>query len=275
MLIAQLSDPHIKSPGQLLYDRIDTAAYLERAVAHVLRLDPQPDVAIMTGDLVDGGKAEEYGLLRELLAPLPMPLYVIPGNHDAREPLRAAFADKKFFPADGFLQYAIEDQPVRLIGLDTLVEGKAHGELCEERLAWLDARLAERDDRPVMLFMHHPPFECGIAAFDEARLKGGVERLAELVRRHGTVERAVCGHVHRPIQVRWAGTLASVAPATAHQATLDLHNGAPLSMMMEPPAIALHQWRRHTGIVTHVSYIGEFDGPKPFSKIGPPGAAIR
>ena len=53
MLIAQLSDPHIKSPGQLLYDRIDTAGYLERAVAHVLKLDPLPDVVIMTGDLVE------------------------------------------------------------------------------------------------------------------------------------------------------------------------------------------------------------------------------
>jgi len=131
MLIAQLSDPHIKGPGQLLYDRIDTAGYLERAVAHVLRLDPLPDVVIMTGDLVDGGKAEEYALLRRLLAPLPMPLYVIPGNHDAREPLRAAFVDKGFFPAEGFLQYVVEDQPVRLIALDTLVEGKPYGELGE------------------------------------------------------------------------------------------------------------------------------------------------
>src|SRR5688572_26915768 len=98
MLIAQLSDPHIRSPGQLLYDRIDTAGYLERAVAHVLRLDPLPDIVIITGDLVDGGKADEYALLRSLLAPLPMPLYVIPGNHDARGPLRAAFAEAGFFP---------------------------------------------------------------------------------------------------------------------------------------------------------------------------------
>ena len=37
-------------------------------------------------------------------------------------------------------------------------------------------------------------------------------------------------------------------------------------MMMEPPAIALHQWRPQTGVVTHVSYIGDFDGPKPFRK---------
>ncbi|MCW5735997.1 MAG: phosphodiesterase [Enhydrobacter sp.] len=267
MLIAQLSDPHLKSPGQLLYDRIDTAGYLERAVAHVLRLDPLPDVVIMTGDLVDGGKAEEYALLRRLLAPLPMPVYVIPGNHDARDPLRAAFADIGFFPAEGFLHYAVDGYPVRLLALDTLVEGKPHGELCEERLAWLEARLDEQDDRPVMLFMHHPPFDCGIDAFDHARLRHGDLRLAELVQRHGNVERAVCGHVHRPIQVRWAGTMASIAPSTAHQATLALNDGAPLSMMMEPPAIALHQWRPQTGLVTHVSYIGDFDGPKPFRKI--------
>jgi len=267
MLIAQLSDPHIKSPGQLLYDRIDTAGYLERAVAHVLKLDPLPDVVIMTGDLVDGGKPEEYAHLRRLLAPLAMPVYVIPGNHDARDALRAAFGDCGYLPTTDYLQYAVDDQPVRLIALDTLVEGKPHGELCAERLGWLEARLSEQTDKPTMLFMHHPPFECGIDVFDRSRLCKGDGALAALVRRHDNVERAVCGHVHRPIQVRWAGTMASIAPSTAHQATLDLHDGASLTMMMEPPAIALHQWRPQTGLVTHVSYIGDFEGPKPFRKI--------
>jgi 3',5'-cyclic AMP phosphodiesterase CpdA len=267
MLIAQLSDMHIRPEGQLLFDRIDTAAYLERAVAHVLTLDPRPDVVIMTGDLVEAGKPEEYERLRRLIAPLPMPVYLIPGNHDGRESMRAAFADKGYLPASGFLHYAVEDGPVRLIALDTLVEGKGHGALAEEQLAWLEARLGEQPDRPTMLFMHHPPFECGIETFDRTRLNEGSERLAELVQRHGNVERAVCGHVHRPIQVRWAGTMASIAPSTAHQATLDLHEHSRLTMMMEPPAIALHQWRPGTGLVTHVSYIGEFDGPKPVRKL--------
>jgi Icc protein len=267
MLIAQLSDMHLRPEGQLLYDRIDTAGYLERAVAHVLKLDPRPDVVIMTGDLVEAGKPEEYARLRRLIAPLPMPVYVIPGNHDAREPLRAAFADKGYFPASGFLQYAVEGWPVRLIALDTLVEGKGHGELCAERLAWLKARLAEHTDKPTMLFMHHPPFDCGIETFDKSRLQAGDDALAALVRGHANVERATCGHVHRPIQVRWAGTMASIAPSTAHQATLDLHEHSSLTMMMEPPAIALHQWRPGTGLVTHVSYVGEFDGPKPFRRM--------
>jgi 3',5'-cyclic AMP phosphodiesterase CpdA len=263
MLIAQISDVHVTAEGTLLYKRIDTAGYLERAVAHILGLETRPDVVIASGDLVDGGKPEEYARLRRLLAPLPMPVYLIPGNHDAREPLRTAFADHAYLPKEGFLHYAVEHSPLRLIGLDTLVPGKPYGELCAERLGWLSARLEERRDVPTLLFLHHPPFDCGIDAFDRARLNGGDTALADLVRRHGNVERVACGHVHRPIQRRWAGSVASIAPSTAHQATLDLQAGAPLSMMMEPPAIALHYWTGG-GLVTHVSYIGSFDGPKPF-----------
>lgn len=255
MLIVQISDTHLKREGELLYGRIDTQGFLERAVAHVNALDPRPDVALVTGDLVDGGKPEEYANLRRVLARLAMPFHLIPGNHDARDPLRETFADHAWLPTSGFLQYTIEDRPLRLIALDTLVPGKAHGALCAERLDWLEARLGE-SDRPTLLFMHHPPFACGIGAMDELRLTEGGERLAELVRGHGNVERVLCGHVHRPIQVRWAGTMASIAPSTAHQVLLDLRDAAKLALVMDPPGVALHLWRPAAGLVTHTSYVG-------------------
>lgn len=264
MLIAQISDMHVKAPGKLLYKRIDTAAYLERAVAHVLKLDPRPDVVLATGDLVDGGTAEEYTFLYRLLLPLPMPVYLIPGNHDQRDTLRATFTNHAYLPRMGYLQYVIDDHAVRLIALDTLVTGKPYGELCAERLGWLEARLAE-SARPTILFMHHPPFDVGINAFDRSKLNVGGERFVDIVKRHPHVERVMCGHVHRPIQMRWAGTMASIAPSTAHQATLDLRAGAKLTMSMEPAGLALHQWRPGNGLVTHVSYVGDFAGPKPFA----------
>jgi 3',5'-cyclic AMP phosphodiesterase CpdA len=121
------------------------------AVAEINRLDPLPDVAVVTGDLVDHGEPPEYEHLRALLAPLAMPVFVIPGNHDAREPLRAAFAADGYLPADGFLQYAIEDYPIWLIALDTLIPGEAGGLLCSERLAWLDHALASAAARPARL----------------------------------------------------------------------------------------------------------------------------
>jgi 3',5'-cyclic AMP phosphodiesterase CpdA len=263
MLIAQITDLHIVPKGRLAMDRVDTAACLARAVAHINALRPAPDVVLVTGDLVDAGKPEEYAHLRSLLAPLAMPVCVIPGNHDAREALREAFGPYRYLPADGFLQYAIEHWPVRLIALDTLTPGAAHGELCERRLDWLEARLSE-SDKPTVLFMHHPPFDCGMTEFDNARLNVGAERLSEIVQKHPNVERILCGHVHRPIQIRWAGTLVSVAPSTAHQAALDLAPEAPLMFSMEPPAVALHQWLPGTGLVTHLSYVGNYDGPYPF-----------
>jgi 3',5'-cyclic AMP phosphodiesterase CpdA len=147
--------------------------------------------------------------------------------------------------------------------LDTLTPGAPHGELCATRLDWLEARLAE-SGKPTILFMHHPPFECGLAELDGMRLNVGAERLAAIVRDHPNIERILCGHVHRPIQVRWAGTIACASPSTAHQVTLDLTPDVPLMYSMDPPAVTLHQWRPGTGVVTHLSYIGKYDGPYPF-----------
>ena len=71
MILAHLSDPHIVAPGELLSGGVDTAEYLRRAVAAVSRLDPLPDLAVLTGDLVDCGDPAEYEHLRALLVKGP------------------------------------------------------------------------------------------------------------------------------------------------------------------------------------------------------------
>src|SRR5207237_9481603 len=156
--------------------------------AAVTRLDPLPDVTGITGDLVDRGEPAEYDHLRHLLAPLRMPVYIIPGNHDAREPLRAAFGADGYLSGDGFIQYAIEDYPLRLVALDTLVAGKHHGELCAERLDWLDHALAAAPDRPTIVMMHHPPFVLGIDYMDKYGLDNS-DAFASVIRRPRPVER--------------------------------------------------------------------------------------
>src|SRR5271156_2559324 len=113
MLIAQLTDLHIKPPGRLAYGLVDTAAMLRAAVASLLAQRPRPDLVLLTGDLTDAGRPEEYALLRELLAPIECPIYVVPGNHDDRAALRAGFADHAYLPpGDGFIQYVVEDHAV-------------------------------------------------------------------------------------------------------------------------------------------------------------------
>lgn len=265
MLIAQLTDPHVTRPGHRLLGRIDTATMLADAVAAVRALATPPDVVLLTGDLVDAGRPEEYGLLREILAPLTIPVLPVPGNHDERGALAAAFADLPWLPRDGgFVQYVVEDWPVRLVAVDTVDPGAVGGRLCAERLAWLDARLSEQPRRPTVLFLHHPPFLSGIARMDAYGFEG-MEAFAAVVRRHPQVERALCGHMHRPIQTRWAGALASTAPSTAHQVALDLGDGKAdaLRLVLEPPGFQLHLWRDGAGMVSHTVPLGRWGDALP------------
>ncbi len=263
MLIAQLSDLHIKPPGRLAYNRVDTAAALRAAVADVAARRPAPDVVLLTGDLVDAGRAEEYAELRRMLSPLGCPVYLIPGNHDDRDALRAGFADHAYLPRDGFIQYAIEDHAVRLIGLDTTEPGEAGGRLCADRLAWLADQLARAPERPTVVFLHHPPFTTGIAHMDKIGLADPAP-FAALIRRHPQVERVLAGHLHRPIQTRWAGTLASTCPAPCHQVVLDLAPDGPSAFVLEPPGYQLHLYEPGLGLVSHTVTLGTYPGPYPF-----------
>ena len=264
MLIAQITDMHVQTPGQLAYGVVDTAAYLERCVAHLNGLDPRPDLVLATGDLAHGGRANQYARLRELLEPLEIPCYLIPGNHDDRALMREYFPGHAYLDnGSEFLQYTLEDYPLRLIALDTLLPGEAGGLLCQARLGWLADRLAEQPERPTVIFMHHPPFATGIGWMDRIGLQGA-EALGSLVAGHSNIERILSGHVHRAIQTLWAGTSVSVAPSPAHQAVLDLREEPAHDFILEPPAYHLHLWRPPGGLVTHLSFIDGYDGPYPF-----------
>ena len=268
LLVCQISDLHIKVPGKLSYRKVDCAAMLARCVAAILRLPQQPDCVIATGDLVDFGRPDEYAHLRQLLAPLPMPVYLIPGNHDERGALREAFPDHPYLRQwQPFVQYAIEDWPVRIVALDTLIPGQGGGELCEERLAWLERTLAAQPDKPTLVIMHHPPFATLIGHMDNQGLRDS-DSLERVIARHPQVERVLCGHIHRPIQARFGGTLASTCPSPAHQVALDLAPDAASAFTMEPPGFQLHAWRKGFGVVSHTAFIGEFAGPFPFRENG-------
>lgn len=266
MLLAQISDLHIKPERRLAYGLVDSATMAERCVDAILKLKQRPDAVVATGDLVDLGCSEEYGLLREILAPLSMPLYLLPGNHDERCALRASFPEHAYLRQwQPFIQYVIEDHPLRIIALDTVIPGQGGGELCTQRLRWLDETLT-KNQRPTVVALHHPPFLTGIGHMDRLSLANS-KGLEEVIGRHPQVERVIAGHLHRPIIKRFAGTTASVCPSCAHQVALDLSPDGADHFVLEPPAFQLHLLTA-SGLVTHTSYIGEFPGPYPFREGG-------
>ncbi len=257
MLIAQITDMHVMPDGQLMGQVVPTNAMLEAAVARINALIPAVDVILATGDLTEGGGANAYAALHRILGAAKAPVFLIPGNHDKADAMRAAFPAHDYLGTNGFMHYAVEDWPLRLIGLDTSKPQHPGGEMDAARLTWLKAQLDAKPDVSTLIFMHHPPFRTGIWWMDAIGLSGA-DALEELVHGHPNIEAVVCGHIHRPITRRWGGTIATVAPSTAHQMMLDLEGAQFLQSTKEPPAFALHHWTPETGLVTHTVYVDDY-----------------
>lgn len=250
MLVAQLTDPHVS-------DTNDAAgARFASAIAHLLRLPVRPDVVLVTGDLADHGRPAEYARVRERLAPLPMPVYVIPGNHDDRAALRAAFGPQGDRAMDAYVQYVVDAGPLRLVALDSTIPGENEGVLCAERLAWLDARLAEAPERPTLLFVHHPPFRIGLDALDAMGLREPAA-FGAIVARHPQIERILAGHVHCAVEQRFHGTIAMTCVACSSRIDHDLSRPDRVALIDGPPECLLHTWTGTTGLLTTTSVVGE------------------
>lgn len=269
MLIAQISDPHIRARGQLYQGVVDSNAMFAAAVAHLNALDPRPDLVLLSGDVVDAGSAAEYANALALLAALDIPCRVIPGNHDDRAAFHAAFtaAGHDYLPpsAEAPLHYVVDDfSPLRVIAFDVTLPGRHHGDIDDAALAWLERALAAEPERPTLLMMHQPPFATGIPYLDPYGCRNGAA-LAALVARHPAVERIACGHVHRFMHLRFGGTVLCTAPSTTTAIALQLRPDAKPQSYIEPPACLLHHWTEPQGLVTHLSMIGQFPGPYPFA----------
>ena len=264
-LVAQISDLHLKAGQRLTYGVVDTLGALRRAVEQLNASHPRPDIVVISGDLVDFGRADEYAVLRPELARLHMPVYLVPGNHDSRGPLLDAFGDHTYLPvsADAPLDWVVDEHPLRLIGLDTTIPGDHGGQLLDSQLQWLDEQLALRPDAPTLLILHHPPFISGIGHMDREPFINAAA-LERVVARHPQVERLLCGHLHRPMQRRFGGSISCVCPGTSHQIVLDLQDAAPAHFNLEPAGYLLHRWDAQHGLISHNGVFGKYPGPYPF-----------
>jgi 3',5'-cyclic AMP phosphodiesterase CpdA len=275
MLICQLTDLHVRPVGQAANRVSETNMFTERAFRAVARFNPRPDVVVITGDLTEAGLDAEYANLATLIRKfLPMPVFVIPGNHDRRSGFREGLRHLPGVTSDPhYVQYSVDDYPVRLVMLDTVVPGAGHGELGAEQLEFLDRSLAAAPDKPTIIGMHHPPFACGIAHMDRINLRNAAA-FAAIIARHRQVERIICGHHHRPIVARVAHAIASIAPSVAHQVEMSLDPHDKGAFLFEPPAFQIHRWTQSDGIVSHTVYVEDYPGPYPFvADPAYPGAA--
>jgi len=256
MLVAQISDLHIGISVDVDFrgDRatVDTATALAAAVSGLNNMATRPDVVVATGDLVADGKVEEYQRFSELVASLEIPLILVPGNHDNRKALRTVFEDASYLRSEIEACYYVIDNPsdpLRLVCLDTLVADQHGGKLGEQQLDWLDRTLAS-SNKPVLIFMHHPPIRTGIPMFDEMGCSDG-DRLGEIVEKYPQVLAIGCGHVHRPIHAMWNGAMLHVAPSASYQYSLSMYENSLIVPTLESPACLLYHYQESKNLVVH------------------------
>jgi 3',5'-cyclic-AMP phosphodiesterase len=251
MIIAQISDTHIALDTPDADQRIRD---FERTVADINALDPAPDVIVHTGDIVHNGRQDEYAQAVATLAKARAPVYVLAGNKDNRANLRAAFSAGGYLAPDSdFIDYAIEDFPVRLIALDTLNSGGNKGDFCPARVSRLIDLIDAETSKPIAVFAHHPPFEVTVGPdpinFESSEM---MARLRQALQHSGRVAAVFSGHVHRGTAGRVGSIPATVMPSIA----TTLRKGEYPAHMKTRPVYHLHRFDPVWGFATETRMVG-------------------
>lgn len=264
MIIAQISDTHIALDTPDAEQRIRD---FEVAVADINTLDPAPDVIVHTGDIVHNGRQDEYAQAVRILSQARAPVYVIPGNKDDRANLRAAFSSYGYLaPNSEFIDYAIENHPVRLIAVDTLNLRSNKGDFCPERFKRLIDLADAETTKPIAVFTHHPPFEVMVGPerlhFETPEM---MERLRAALRHSGRVIAVFSGHVHRAAE----GHVGSI-PATVMQCiATSLRKGEYPARMKNCPVYHIHRYDPTSGLTTETRITGIAAPVAPTSDAAP------
>lgn len=268
MIIAQISDTHIVPKDQewKSLPKTQVANRLKLVVENLNRLNPKPDVVLLTGDAIDDAGLEGYEHLKEILQPLTMPLYIIPGNHDNREDMRKSFSYESYMPRSGFIQYVIEEYPVRLIALDTVIPGEGYGTLCSERIQWLSKTLHQNTEKPTLLFMHHPHIKIGQKLLDSVRCHTP-DDFERLIQSFSNIIGIISGHYHKSCATIFGGTLCFVGPSVAPVHYFEkASDEVTKTIELVRPSFVLHKWTEDYKLISEVVQTLEVDNRLTFTR---------
>ena len=210
--IVHLSDVHFgRAPPALARKLIEAVTAL------------RPQAVVLTGDFTQRARRTQFRAAAELLAALPKPLVIAPGNHDV--PLYN-LAARMFASLDGYHDHLsvhgdarVDHDAARIVALDSTnrfaIQG---GRLSSTELARARELLAGVDAHALKIVaLHHPPVIApGVAA--NKRLRNAEHALRELAALGADV--ILSGHTHRPFaQIVGDGMLS----VTAGSAISDRH----------------------------------------------------
>lgn len=258
-----MSDLHLVDEGEEIIG-LDPAARFREVLDHALSHHRDADRILLTGDLTHQGHTSQYQRLRQIMADVTMPVSYLLGNHDRRD------AFQNVFGGTGFVQEVHEFGRKQVICLDTLdgppyEPGHHAGALCEARLTWLQQQLSNATG-PVVIFMHHPPFDCGFDGMDAIKL-ACAEKFLDLITTHSHNVQLVCGHIHRTISGHIRGVPFAVFKSPCHQMPMVLGEGKSTLSINEPGGYGIILLTAE-GVVVHNQDVGLSGGDLPLHDAG-------
>lgn len=145
---AWLSDTHVGSP---------TGADDLRATIADINSQSNLQFVIVSGDVTELGKDEEFELAKSIYDECKIPLYLTPGNHDCKWSESGATSFSKFWSSDKFVfnagSYtflAMHEGPVMKMG---------DGHFAPEDLRWLKSTLNTLPKNQKLIFVTHYPLD--------------------------------------------------------------------------------------------------------------------
>ncbi len=191
--LALLSDTHVPGDRQNGHRGMNPWEHLRVAAGPIAAA--RSDGVVICGDVARlEGREEDYREARALLEPVSAvaPVYITPGNHDDRANLVRVFPERPGRPApvDGRLVTVVEHEALRVLVLDSLLYvNQVAGLLGRAQREWLSSFLPQVADRPVVLFVHHPPTD------DDGDLLDA-DRLLAILQPQPHVKALFHGHAH-------------------------------------------------------------------------------
>ncbi len=213
MRIVQLSDPHIVPADRQPIHGMDTLGRLRAVVETVNRLNPSPDLVVLTGDQTNDEADDSYQAARNVLSGLRFPCCLALGNHDSRPGFRRIMLDESGEnPAPYY--YSLERNGYRIVVLDTLDEGEVSGKLDDAQMDWLERELSS--GLPAIICMHHPPVPVGVPWMDDLILQEN-DRFLRICESQASLRLVLCGHLHHAFRMELGGATVLTAPSVGLQ----------------------------------------------------------
>ena len=194
MKFIQISDPHLIGDERASLYGIDPDFRLKKALESIDKRHSDTEFIAITGDLSNDGSNQAYKKLQTVIKNSKLVIYPILGNHDKRDIFKSYFTE---FLSNDFIQYVKVIGDKAFIFLDTLVEGKPYGLLCESRIKWLKNQLENYRDKLLYIFMHHHPIPCGLYEMDTMADFKSQKDFWDLLKPYNNIKHISFGHIHR------------------------------------------------------------------------------